>query len=666
MHCSGAPMSPPFHGGGRDFPRLLDEYGKPLPPHVVLQPRAITTRAHLARDPPSEQAPNTGLTYERDILKQHFEQRAEAALAACRRKVTNEQERKVDALAQVLLNPAVAEPQRESRAVLNPLAPPMTARVRHYHVDKVWTHAAADPPCKEVTPRVAKDLDWKQRLPLEQAAARFDSDFRNRLIRAGRIEHAARTDESSTTKANAMRAAAGDLRRHRFYVIDVPIDASRPLTPRVSVARAPKPEDWNLQTSIWAPRAEWCDSHDFYDSEACRRSKFKNVWKRALAVGLGNFIVKSDDDDDDDGVIDDDDNDGIPDEIQQVEVVLWQNSSMLFAIFDVFTALGSSMTFMDFNEWTEMVKDFKLAKTKLRHCKSVDLDRIFIAVDAASTKLAGTTRSQEHQERYKSLSIAEFICGMVRIAVARYIASGNEKDVSVAVEKLCTSLLAPHVQLNTFLREPNDSFRKRWCYTQEVDGVLRKHERSLRTIFNTIAVVDVMLPAAVRDEVGPLLSYQDWGTFVCCLGLVAEDLSDRESNFCFVASRMSIANPYSVRGHEKTKGLPFEGFLEAMIRVAGLKGFPTDEDIVANGFKDAGNMMKHLIANDVPSYKRIVANCAQWGEEPPQPLWRCIDHLLSVVIRNIEVQTAGADDMKLTRSEVTAWWSACKDSARVS
>lgn len=658
-YVSAAPIAPPFNGSGRQLPRILDHKGQAVSPRVVLHSRVVVPqpRPQLQRICTNDSNAND---YEAD--KEHFRARAEAFHAACQRKVAAQHERKLATLAEVLLSEPVPAARRESVAIVNPLTSSRATLGRHYHLDEVWSRAAINPPCSAVTQGVVEDFPAERRNAVEKAAAEHDERYRSLLIRAGRLEYSARNDETSIKKSNALRAATREFRRHRYFVNEVSVQA----TPSHMPARAQKAvateAPWSLSESIWAERAEWCDSEDFYDTEECERRRFGNVWQRALSIGLGQFVVKQDDGDDDTSTPD---NDEIPDEVQEVEHVLWQNASLMFSIFNVYAALGDSITTMEFNEWSEMVKDLKLANGRLRHCKSVDLDRIFIAVDAASAKFvsAEESHSTAQHDRRKSLSIAEFLYALVRIAVARFITSGSETDVSQAVHSLFVEVLEPPSLTNEFLRSDSNLFRERFCYLEDVDRVLRRHEPSLRAIFKTIAIEDKLLPKALREQIGPLVTFECWRLFVRSLGLIQSDLSDREANFCFVASRMSISNPYSARGHVMASGLAFEDFLEAMVRVAGLKGLPDDDDIVSGGFRDAGEMMLYLRANDVPRYERTVLNCSQWGEEPLQPIARCVDHLLSIVVRQIEAKTSGDDDMCLTGKEVKSWWQEANDRA---
>ena len=83
----------------------------------------------------------------------------------------------------------------------------------------------------------------------------------------------------------------------------------------------------------------------------------------------------------------------------------------------------------------------------------------------------------------------------------------------------------------------------------------------------------------------------------------------------------------------KTQNLHFEDFLEALVRIATMVGWPTDEEIEQAGYRDAGEFLLNM-QQFSHVYDRFMAkNATSWDEEPRQPIERCIAHLLAWVIR---------------------------------
>ena len=111
-------------------------------------------------------------------------------------------------------------------------------------------------------------------------------------------------------------------------------------------------------------------------------------------------------------------------------------------------------------------------------------------------------------------------------AVDKYVKAGEIVDVSDALSRLLSvDLIA---KLGSLL-PPADSFRHDVCYTPEVTDVLRRHEGSLRTIFDALA-------RATR--VKNYVSLDVWLTFLRTTRIVQIDFSDRNAILCFSWSRM--------------------------------------------------------------------------------------------------------------------------------
>ena len=543
-----------------------------------------------------------------------------------------------------MLRPSVfddrVEDEKQPDALVSATAPPATL------------HEAAAPWMLPLPPRIAT------------AAEKFDRRHGQNTAVANKLLAELCTDLTSAKKARAFDFYTNQLRRNRYWA---------PPPPPVVIKREPKkiyrrssvkgepepveekelpppePPPWSLDTSIWHPRKGWSDSRAYYDTEECERKKLASVVERARHVGMQKFIMSNDDDD---GEGDDDDGDGIPDEVEQVEEVLWESHDLIFMLFDLYTAKGDDLTSLDYNEYVKIIKDFRLASIKLKRAKPSDLDTIFIAVDVASKKFNNDADKalQDKYEREKSLSIAEFIHTLVRIAVARYIFSGDEKDVSAAMMRMMQDDILPRAKAEVLA--DNNVFREKYCYNEATDRVLRRHETSLRLLFDALAT-------KTTPQIGPMLTFKTWRQFAVKLELLDIDVSERESSMCFTASRMCVAKPYSVRGYHTSTAVPFEGFLECLVRFACLKAFPTDEEIAEAGCTDAYGYIQWLsIANEEKYDLMLETQSTPWGSEPRQPADRCLDHLMSIIVRTIESKTTmGADsNLTLEKKEVTAWW----------
>ena len=140
--------------------------------------------------------------------------------------------------------------------------------------------------------------------------------------------------------------------------------------------------------------------------------------------------------------------------------------------------------------------------------------------------------------------------------------------------------------------------------------------------------------------------------------LLNKDVSERDASLCLMSSRMCVANPYSVRGHMTSTGIPFEGFLEALVRLSCLKALPTDEEIADAGQETAASFLSWLAQEDEMRLMKIIGERGTpFGAEPPQPPERCVDHLISIIVREIlDEANATKKTLKVSIGEVRTWW----------
>ena len=427
----------------------------------------------------------------------------------------------------------------------------------------------------------------------------------------------------------------------------------KPVEPPLPPPPPPPKPVWSLEVSIWWPRVAWCDSKSLYDSEECERLKFSAIVKRARAIGMQKFILRHDDgeSDDEDG---EKDASNVPGEVKEVEDMLWVLHDLVFMTFDYYASMDpSDLSSMDFNQYAKFITEFKLSSNKLAFAKRSHCDGIFLAVDTASKNFKGGDDEGpvDKHDRAKSLSIAEFIHVLVRLAVARYVESGDMKDVSAALQRMIREDIEPRVSTVSMPVADSNDFRVKHCYKEPVDIVLRRHEASLRAIFDALAY-------QTAGKIGSLLQFDKWCDLIKELNLLNTDVSGRDAAFCFTSARMCVANPYSVRGHMTSTGIPFEGFLEALVRLSCLKALPTDEEIAEAGQETAASFLSWLAQEDEMRLMKIIGERGTpFGAEPPQPPERCVDHLISIIVREIlDEANATKKTLKVTIGEVRTWW----------
>jgi hypothetical protein len=82
---------------------------------------------------------------------------------------------------------------------------------------------------------------------------------------------------------------------------------------------------------------------------------------------------------------------------------------------------------------------------------------------------------------------------------------------------------------------------------------------------------------------------------------------------------------------------------------------PTDAEIEAVGAQDAGDYLMALRASHDEMQTFIQTRKRPWYKEPTQQAGRCVDHLLSLVTRIVELNTRGVKDLMVSKDEATAF-----------
>jgi len=282
--------------------------------------------------------------------------------------------------------------------------------------------------------------------------------------------------------------------------------------PPPEMREAPPKRPWKLETSIWAPRRNWADSRDFVDTDACIAKALRADWEAARRDGkLDKFIVKHDDDKDDAAVSGIDSGRGPTREVQEVFAVLQHHARLFYSIFDFYAASGTSMDIfqIQLNAYTQLVHDCGLLDPDNHTCNAVVFDQMFVAINAGAAR-------DEKYNHMRALCRHELLNIFVRTAIQRYVLQGTMKDVSDALDLLMKSIVS--VEAPAMAQHVPDDFRWAACYTAETDTVLRRHEASLRYIFEGFARGDGELGNKMRST--SLLGYDEWARFIAMTNLV--------------------------------------------------------------------------------------------------------------------------------------------------
>ena len=318
-----------------------------------------------------------------------------------------------------------------------------------------------------------------------------------------------------------------------------------------------------------------------------------------------------------------------------------------------------------------------------------------IADDITAASKAAMEIMKEKSNEFKlkadrQLSRAEFTAGLVKMAIERYVKTkfnpkGEMTDVSDAVERLFVEHVEPALQVpaagktQPMLPVPDD-FREAVCYTKQLSGALESVAPSLRVIFAGLAKVSFersrqapsgALPKIKKNMeqkrdpdvkwmvVSGLMSFSVWSTFIQSFGLVG--LNIREMILCFIYSVMCVIDGNSDEGRIKEGHLPFEGFMEALVRICTVVTLPTDEQIEASEYEHAGPLMAEFSFGDVNFLARMTDDqTVEWGSVPDESVSgempRRLLHLVDIIVRTIKSPKNPDEKLTvLTRREFRSW-----------
>ncbi|KOO27716.1 hypothetical protein Ctob_009531 [Chrysochromulina tobinii] len=104
---------------------------------------------------------------------------------------------------------------------------------------------------------------------------------------------------------------------------------------------------------------------------------------------------------DDDGFVDTD-GDGIPDEVTEVENVLWQNYRIISNVYNYFASVEGPPHFLSVVGFNAFLDHFALVQKRSRFCTRSDFEMLVEAVQASSAQVHS---SQDEVDRWASAHI---------------------------------------------------------------------------------------------------------------------------------------------------------------------------------------------------------------------------------------------------------------------
>lgn len=487
-----------------------------------------------------------------------------------------------------------------------------------------------------------------------EAATAFDLEHASLTSLARRQLVGLEYDPSNLQIERLYNAQVRAVRRLRYFVPEL-----------AGTVRAVKPKRrrkarWRLETSCWAPRKADGNSKDFFETNEAMRRLFDADWNVAVrSHELAWYIVKCHHDP---TSWRDLDRNGVHDEVDEVKEALWQHHRMIYGAFDYYATLysdnenapGEPDVFnISLNGYMAFAEHCKMVSKQVPHGEFEVIWSIVNAVDK-------TTANDDRHNKGRFLNRQEFMQCLVRMAIAVYCKRGLIGDVSDAVNQLMVNNLMGN--LISHATQNSNAFRKRFCYIEKTSLVLEANVGSLRILYEQYGAAISGTGDSLKND--DLMSVGEWLTFCRHLGLVeAGFLSVQQCKHIFIWSRIRSADDLGDRSEMRLRHLFPTDFLEGLVRMSTMVALPTDFDIFEAGAADAGELLLAMQAKQPKAFQRFLKTHApqhadpdgsDWEAHCQQPIWRCVEHLIKLLVRTVEFNTSATRDSSVADGVVQA------------
>jgi hypothetical protein len=447
--------------------------------------------------------------------------------------------------------------------------------------------------------------------------------------------------------AKASRDLLTECMRNRYFKPEK-VELGRP-SAGAAVRRKRRHAGWQLSGSCWAGRMP-----DMFESSENLRPMFERDWDVCVrSHELGKTILKCYHEAttwrglDWEALLLD------SAEVSDAREALWMQPRVLFGAFDHYAALysegetspGEPDVFnISFNAYMHFVETCRMVSRRTPYGEFETILAIVNATDRA------TAAEEAHFNAANTLNRQEFMQCLVRIAILLFVKRGGLGDVSLAIRQLYLNHLVPNLPPGAM--QNSNAFRKRFCYNQQVSRVLELNMGTLRSLYESYAEASDDMRDRLKDA--SLMSVGEWLAFVRHVGLVeSEQLSVGAAKNIFLWSRIRTLRDRSERAEGRLRHMHFLDFLEALVRVSIMSAMPTDMDLSEAGATDAGEFLLAMQANAPKAYRSFLETHRPQFQDPDgsdyethalQPVWRCVDHMLKLIVRTIEHATSARND----------------------
>ena len=494
------------------------------------------------------------------------------------------------------------------------------------------------------------------------AARKFDTRHEQLTVDARR--HLSELSlRPNSKRANKHYDSTIDALRSNRFIIPEYAEVFSPGIVGVKKKKKRRKERWRLDKSCWRLRAP-----DLLETDDAMATLFNTDWMVASGSHeLSWFITKCGHDPSTWQTLDRHDK---YEGVNRVRTVLWRHRRVIYNAFDYYAVLHSDTVTSSASSLGEpdvFSISFNAFMSFVTRCKMLSkrnppgiFESIFAVVNAADGSQDAATKEMDAHNSVKSLNRQEFLQCIVRNAVAVHVSKiARAADVAAAVGALIERNLLPNLPFEAL--QDSNFFRKTFCYVKSTSDVIESASSSLKPMFERYAEVSQGIGDVLRDD--DAMSIGEWLEFVRHLGLIdSGQLSVHKAKLIFVWSRIrslgkgadQIADASAMdRAERKLRHLSLVDFFEALVRMATIISLPTEEEVEAAGALDAGDFLIAMQRDDPNGYREFITSHTpqhsepdgrDWEQHAVQPVARCLQYLLKLLVRTVEFNTSALSD----------------------
>ena len=409
------------------------------------------------------------------------------------------------------------------------------------------------------------------------------------------------------------------------------------MAPQVA-ARPQKPQELDLNTSVFASRKTTSDGRSFFSGPRITGRAFEIDWSRMNQERFRRLVAHEDDG----GQF------GADSELAEIKDVMFKHRELIYSTYSYYCAMGEShdgfvMGALEYNAW---LRDCGIPDEESRACRAGDLDTIFITTNFEE-------KSSKHSEQSvinaanvdRALMRFEFLQCLVRVAIAKYIKGGHTRDVSEALETLLVEDMGKKTPPEA--RHMNDLFRRAQLYTVPINDVLHRNEASLRAVYEYYSAGDDEMATTLA---GQSMSLQEWLAMLRDCGITDEHFTKKLATLCFVWSMPMTTD--EIKRRQWLMNLRFVDFMEALTRIVTMKAMPSEAMLKEYHAHSAAQFFQQADAGTHAGREALKPLDWQTAEANHEHLSSALESLLHMIFERLDNNSDGLitrDELKLLK-----------------